>query len=843
MTVDPRPTDTIASSIQDSLEGKIVKLTSFIEESFNDIWINAFGEELHEAEVKLLAAQLSGWVDYAGNSNLDQTDLERLGVSEIDPEEINQHMEDEQLDFLAPIVGISRDMGSRATGQITIETATDQTEIPENMIVATQPDTEGNYLQFAVDANSDGEIDGTHTVTPDAGNTEVTVDIIATNVGEEYNVAAGSITYLPNPPTGVEGVTNTVETSGGSDVQSNESFRQDIKNAVFESSGGGTRRGMIGYIGNNVSGVDGEDVQIIEFKKQQPPYVDVVVDGGSDGDVLDAIENSRPTGIEHNLVRPTVANLNIRAEISGSDIDTEFISDRIVDYLTLLGLGNEFRRSKLSSNIISSDDDIDDIESLSVSINKILNEQNTYDSTKDTYEFEYAPLGAVRREERYYDGNDSYELLYGNVDATSTSITAIVDGLEVTLSESDGDYSVADTTSDKIGNDTIIFENTSPDNGTTFEIEYNTTSSGVISVEDSDGNSYGQSTDFITSDEDGDGLIDSLTWVSGGNSPDDGQRWSIDYAPARTVSRDLRVSDVKKSSVDMTVGNAMEGFPRTVPEGEIEVEDEEHEFVVYNYEDGSSKTVYTYVLDKAPISSVRSVTGVVDGSQHVFEEGTDYTVVDDDGDGDLDSVKFESSGTVPDENTVFQVTYVAESIISRYVGSHSEETSSLNDLLDDVEKSHYIDNNQSFAGNNPNLDRIGALFGEIGKRRGRSDQEYRALLKSIVQSFNAQGTVSGLRFAIAAGAGTDPSNVIVDEDFDQVGYNVFIDDPDVQLEENVINNMADLADPSGVELLNNPTIIIDGIRLPLTLGAATSTTVSSGLGGNTLTLDGNSQLG
>lgn len=548
MTIDPRSEQDIVTQLQGALSGKIAKLTNFVPSSFNKVWINAYANELSEAEIKLLVAQLSGWVDYAGKDDLDKTDLERLGLdtSSISPSDINPRMDDSQLENLAPIVGVTRDPGQKATGQVTVFTATDNTRVPEGMEVATQPDVDGNYKSYFVDADSDGEIGNSGYVTPSAGSTKVTVDIISEDVGSEYNVGAGTISMLPNPPVGVEGVTNNAEVTGGKSQQSLESLRNDIKNAVFENSGGGTASGIIGYIEENVNNVS--DVEIDEFYNQQPPYVDVIVDGGSDSDIISGIENSRPTGIEHNLVRPQVVSVGVSADMSGTDIDESFVRSEISDYLTELGIDSEYRRAKLAQRILNADSDIVDLGSFTGLILDIINESKIYQSGTSIYKLNYAPLGVVNNEELMYDsGQGVYNLLYEGMNSADVQVIASVNGTDVTLTEGT-DYNVIDNDGDGL-NDSIDFGigGANPDNRSTVKIEYNHSSWTISStITDENGNTYNKGTDWDLIDNNSDGYMDSIDWSIGGSSPNGGVRWTIDYNPKKTISRDLPVSKREK---------------------------------------------------------------------------------------------------------------------------------------------------------------------------------------------------------------------------------------------------------------------------------------------------------
>lgn len=280
----------------------------------------------------------------------------------------------------------------------------------------------------------------------------------------------------------------------------------------------------------------------------------------------------------------------------------------------------------------------------------------------------------------------------------------------------------------------------------------------------------------------------------------------------------------------MTHIDPFEYLPRILPEQDIVVDEEEHHYV---------ENDEFYTPRKAPFYEVREITGTVNGSSFTFEQGIDFETTDTDGDGALDTIDWSVGGENPDPDTIFYVTYRCESVLTRYVAAHNEVADHYSHTeIQDVIDSHQVDN-----ATGDQLDEIGALFGEIGRRRGRTDDEYRALLKSIVQSFSGRGTVPGMKFAIAAGIGTDPENIKIDEDFTKVGYEIRIENVDTTFLSSVVNSMAQLSDPSGVELLSDPIIVNDGDVILFVPTESTETDSDVGLGGNVLTLDGNSLLG
>jgi len=75
-----------------------------------------------------------------------------------------------------------------------------------------------------------------------------------------------------------------------------------------------------------------------EYIDNTPPYVDVIVDGGIDSAVSDAIEFSRPAGIRHNLVRPQSIQLAYQIDLRGTDISTSAVNTQLTDFLLDSGI-------------------------------------------------------------------------------------------------------------------------------------------------------------------------------------------------------------------------------------------------------------------------------------------------------------------------------------------------------------------------------------------------------------------------------------------------------------------------------------------------------------------------
>lgn len=211
-----------------------------------------------------------------------------------------------------------------------------------------------------------------------------------------------------------------------------------------------------------------------------------------------------------------------------------------------------------------------------------------------------------------------------------------------------------------------------------------------------------------------------------------------------------------------------------------------------------------------------------DDSGDTYTRGTDYAIVDSDDhygdmlvwleDGDtpednetftvIYDVTFPTSvlqwqtdgNNLPQASSIFYVTYRAESVISRYLDAHEDELDDVEGALQEVINNKFVDSASGEA-----LDELGKLFGPtIGKRRGRSDQQYRIYLKSIVQSFVSRGTVNGIKLAISAATEVPLDDIVINEDFEDVEYEVQVQ-ASTPVTVELLEEVAEIADPSGVD--------------------------------------------
>lgn len=229
-----------------------------------------------------------------------------------------------------------------------------------------------------------------------------------------------------------------------------------------------------------------------------------------------------------------------------------------------------------------------------------------------------------------------------------------------------------------------------------------------------------------------------------------------------------------------------ENLPETLPSDELL---DTNSFVFESYTENSNQVIKTeYRLSKSPVISINEVTGILDQKTHTFENGTDYELSD-----NAEKLLWVDSGDSPDINTEFEVTYRAESVLSRYVGEHQDQLDQVETDLQKVINSRFVD-----KATGDDLDRIGSLFGRpIGLRQDRTDEEYRKYLKSVIKSFISRGSKPDIKQAVAASLDIQQEQISIDEDFNNTTYNVEIKNWS-PVNTDLIDEITEIADPSGV---------------------------------------------
>lgn len=233
--------------------------------------------------------------------------------------------------------------------------------------------------------------------------------------------------------------------------------------------------------------------------------------------------------------------------------------------------------------------------------------------------------------------------------------------------------------------------------------------------------------------------------------------------------------------------NFKPSLPSIFPQEEVKVKEEQHRYNVFEGQNGELEEK-EYVLKKAPIDEIVKVTGISEDKVTEFEKGTDYELG-----SDKEKIIWQDDpATRPDAGTLFYVTYYSESILSRYLEASEEELESVNEDIEKILSSKFVDKAEG-----DELDRLGELFGTLGKRNERTDTQYRIYLKSVVQSFISRGTQNGIKTAVSAATDVPVDDITINENFKENEYELVVI-PNNPVSAQVIQNVADIADPSGI---------------------------------------------
>ena len=377
MVHQPQTRESRRQDVINSWTGADSDLTNFAPYTPNWWVADAYAQEWREYDHLTLAVQLSGWIETAGGP-VDEGALLDLNVDPdpVDLDLLNSFLQDEDLDALAALVGVTRDPGSKAQGEVVFGTTTSDEVIESGTVVATPRGSDETDVRRYFYT--------TEEVSPSVGETTVSAHIEAEGVGIEWNVGAGQISELPNSPGGIEGVINPEPTSGGTLPESNSELRNRVQNAPTETSGGGTADGVEGAVVAAIDGVTRDNVETIEHHDPPDtspgpfsgaPYTEVVVDGGTDAEVRDVIQTAKPSGVGHVLVRPTELRADVtataQARHDAADIDTERIGDAVARYISELGLGEDLYHAQLIEQMMDADEDAINIADLSVTIDGV----------------------------------------------------------------------------------------------------------------------------------------------------------------------------------------------------------------------------------------------------------------------------------------------------------------------------------------------------------------------------------------------------------------------------------------------------------------------------------------
>jgi hypothetical protein len=123
------------------------------------------------------------------------------------------------------------------------------------------------------------------------------------------------------------------------------------------------------------------------------------------------------------------------------------------------------------------------------------------------------------------------------------------------------------------------------------------------------------------------------------------------------------------------------------------------------------------------------------------------------------------------------------------------------------------------------LDLIADEFGAVGRRRGRSDTQFRQFLQGLEPAFGGRGTERDVEVAVAAGVVESPADVDLREDFSNQEYEIEL----LEFESHsstTVRELAELADPVAVDRVDPVHLFVDPAQVVIATDDATVQRVS-----------------
>ena len=185
------------------------------------------------------------------------------------------------LDRVAALGGLSRRPATRSVVTLTIS-GTNGTNVPVGFTAQTPQGIE--FITTESGTISGGSVD---------------LESRAIEAGTAGNVSAGTITEITSPQSGVDSVTNAAGAVGGADIETDPELRQRYKD---RGVAGGSTAVAIQAVLNNIETV----VTAVCYENNtdgtvdgMPPHsIECVIDGGTEQEILEALLNNKPAGIE-----------------------------------------------------------------------------------------------------------------------------------------------------------------------------------------------------------------------------------------------------------------------------------------------------------------------------------------------------------------------------------------------------------------------------------------------------------------------------------------------------------------------------------------------------------------
>ena len=235
------------------------------------------------------------------------------------------------LDQIATLVGVTRSAAAYASGLVEFTGAS------------------GTYIPLLTEVRTAAGI-GFKTDVAGRIPSGVAESILAYAVesGEDWNVAANTVTELVEAIAGVTSVTNPVATVGGEDVELDAELRQRIKSSIVRASVS-TLDALIA----NVEAVD--DVESVTGSEDTVAHsAALVVYGGEGSDIDTMVAEVKPAGIPVTWSRPASIGIYVSVDVThDGSIAESTVVNSIYAFVDGLGVGEDVKYSDLLVAIMS----------------------------------------------------------------------------------------------------------------------------------------------------------------------------------------------------------------------------------------------------------------------------------------------------------------------------------------------------------------------------------------------------------------------------------------------------------------------------------------------------------
>ncbi len=266
------------------------------------------------------------------------------------------------LDLLTALIGVRRQEARRATGEVVFSRQTPGSVdyvVPRGTVVTTENIFDPVRFRTTV------------TATLSAGDTEVTVPVEAEEGGVDGNLGGNALVKMTRAPSGIETVTNTDHTSGGTERETDDELRERAKDELADGA-----KATAAALVAGAKGIEGvasvnifiNDTNVDESESGGLPdhSFELVIEGGEDQDLAQFILETKAAGdtsyagaygnpvissgrlsngqeFDISFSRPSLVQIYVSLDLKVKDDyeGDEAVQDAIVNYLGgLLSTGN-----------------------------------------------------------------------------------------------------------------------------------------------------------------------------------------------------------------------------------------------------------------------------------------------------------------------------------------------------------------------------------------------------------------------------------------------------------------------------------------------------------------------